>query len=182
MCRKRLDLDVAGDVAHHVGAEAVGAHEGVGVDDRAVDVALGGEVHHRVVARHGRGHGLAVADVALHERVAGVVGDVGEAREVAGVGEGVVDGDLVVGGGEHVADVVGSDEPGRAGDEELHGSRTSRRGRGHGRRPMWGCHCGSISARRGLAWSRADRIGSATPQSAPIAGSSQATPSSSVGL
>ena len=47
-----LDADAAGDVAHHVGAVAVGADELVGVDDRAVDVALGREVHDRVVAVH----------------------------------------------------------------------------------------------------------------------------------
>ena len=52
-------------------------HEVVGVDDRAVDVALGGEVHDGVVAGHGLGDGVAVADVALDERVAGVVVEVG---------------------------------------------------------------------------------------------------------
>ena len=35
---------------------------------------------------------------------------------------------------------------------------------------MCGRHCGSISLRSGFAWSRLDKIGSATPQSAPIVG------------
>jgi hypothetical protein len=51
-----------------------------------------------------------------------------------------------------------------------------------GRSATCGCHMGSMSARRGFFWSRADRTGSVTPQSAPTAGSSQATPSSSAGL
>ena len=38
-----------------------------------------------------------------------------------GVGERVVDRDRVVGRRQHVADVVRSDESGRAGDEEFHG-------------------------------------------------------------
>ena len=66
------------------------------------------------------------------------------------------------------------------------GPRTRARAGGHQRvrcaAPTWGCHCGSMSARRGFAWSRSDRTGSATPQSASIAGSSHATPSSSAGL
>ena len=65
-----LDADLAGDVAQHVGAVAVGAHELVGAHDRAVDVALGGEVHDGVVAVHGRRHRVAIADVAVDEREA----------------------------------------------------------------------------------------------------------------
>ena len=60
-----------------------------------------------------------IADVALHEPVARVVVDVAQGREVAGVGERVVDGDLVVGVREDVPHVVGADEPGAAGDEDL---------------------------------------------------------------
>src|SRR5690606_12717613 len=46
--------------------------------------------------------------------------DVPDGRQVPRVGQGVVDGDLVIGGGEDVADVVRPDEPGPAGDELLH--------------------------------------------------------------
>ena len=45
-----------------------------------------------------------------------------------------------------------------------------------------GNHRGSISRRRGFLWSRSDRTGSTSPQSAPTSGSSKATPNSSAGL
>ena len=57
---------------------------------------------------------------ALHERVAGIVVDVAQRGEVPRVGERVVDDDLVVGLAQHVADVVGADEPGAPGDQQLH--------------------------------------------------------------
>ena len=87
-------------------------------------MALGREVHDRVVTVHRGRDGVAVADVALHEGEARVVVDVAQGRQVAGVGERVEDGDLVVGGREHVADVVGADEPGPAGDEQLRDARS----------------------------------------------------------
>ena len=67
---------------------------------------------------------------------------------------------------------------------------TRRRGRSRGagrcvgqvRSPSLGWRPAGISDRRGFAWSRLDSTGSATPQSAAMAGSSQATPSSSSGL
>ena len=48
--------------------------------------------------------------------------------------------------------------------------------------PSSGRRAVGSSARRGFFWSRTERTGSATPQSAPMSGSSQATPSSSSGL
>ena len=59
-----IDAVLAGQVAQHVGAVAVGAHEDVGPEQRAVDVGLGREVDDGVVAGQGGGHRLAVADVA----------------------------------------------------------------------------------------------------------------------
>ena len=53
---------------------------------------------------------------------------------------------------------------------------------GQVRSPARGRRAGSRAERRGLDWSRSDRTGSVRPQSAPMAGSSQATPSSSFGL
>ena len=101
----------------------------------------------------------------MHERDA--VPDVGEARPVAGVGEEVerrpASSRVVV---DPVADEVRADEAGAAGDEEVHGDVASGSGAQPGVRPP----LGSMSARRGLAWSRSDRIGSATPQSAAIVG------------
>ena len=62
-----------------------------------------------------RADGVRVADAALHEAVARVVGDGREVLQVAGVGELVVDDDLPVGVlGEHAADEGGADEPGAA--------------------------------------------------------------------
>src|SRR5690606_36137 len=51
-----------------------------------------------------------------------------DAGEVAGIGELVEHRDLVVGVGEHPAHVVRPDEPGRAGDEQLHDSTSARVG------------------------------------------------------
>ena len=113
-------LEPARGVHDDVRAEAVGVDEVVGAGDRTVDVALGGEVDDGVVAGHRLFERARIADVALDERVARVVVDVAQRREVARVGERVVDGDFVVGVGEHVADVVGPDEAGAAGDEDLH--------------------------------------------------------------
>ena len=48
--------------------------------------------------------------------------------------------------------------------------------------PALGCTPGSISERNGFDRSRSDSTGSDRPQSAPMAGSSHATPSSSFGL
>ena len=115
-----VDTHALRDVAHDVGAETVGAHELVRVHDRPVDMALGREMHDDVVAFHGSGHRITVADVALHERVAGVGLEVVQGRLVAGVGQRVVDRDLVVAGREHATYVVGPDEAGGAGDEQPH--------------------------------------------------------------
>jgi len=49
-----------------------------------------------------------------------IVEHVTDALEVAGVGEGVVDRDRMIRGREDVTDVVRSDEPGGAGDEQFH--------------------------------------------------------------
>ena len=124
------DLQAPGRVHDHVGAEAVGVHEVVGADDGAVDVALGREVDHRVVAGHGLVQRATVGDVALDEPVPRAVVDVAQGGEVSGVGQRVVHGDLVVGVGQDPAHVVGSDEPGSAGDELLHAGRSGVRAAG----------------------------------------------------
>ena len=123
-----LDLEAPGRVHHDVRAEAVRVDEVVRPGDRAVDVALGREVHDRVVAGHRVLERAGVADVALDELEARAVVDVLQRREVAGVRERVVDGHLVVGVGQHVTHVVGADEPGAAGDELLHVTSSARSG------------------------------------------------------
>jgi hypothetical protein len=115
-----FDAGAPRDVAQDVGSATVGADERVGVDDRTIDVTLGGEVHDRIVTFHRIADGGAVADVTLDERKPWIVLEIAQTREVAGVGQCVVDGDMVVTVGEHVARIVGSDEPGGAGDEQSH--------------------------------------------------------------
>ena len=135
-------------------------------------MALGREVHDRVVAGHGLFERARIADVALDELEPRIVVDVAQRRQVAGIRERVVHRDLVVGVGEHVADEVRADEAGAAGDEQLH----DRTGENAGRISF------GISARRGLELSRPDNVGAPVrPQSAATSGSSHATPSSSFG-
>ena len=54
------------------------------IEDRAVDVRLGREVHDRVELASAVGHGVRVADVALDDEP---IVRIGEIRAVAGVGE-----------------------------------------------------------------------------------------------
>ena len=115
-----FDAEPPRHVAQDVGAAAVGADERVGVDDRAIDVALRRKMNHRVVALHRVADRAAIADVAFDERETGVIFEIAQAGEIAGVCERVVDGDLIVAGREDVTRVVGSDETGGAGDEESH--------------------------------------------------------------
>jgi len=70
------------------GAEDVRPHKGGAVGDRAVDVALRGEVDDgidRVVPEDGR-YRAGVADVALDEGVVRIIGDIPEALRVPRVG------------------------------------------------------------------------------------------------
>ena len=168
-----LHFDLAGDITQDVRAVAVGPDERVGIDDGAVHMGFGGEVHDGVVAGHRSGHGLAVADVALDEGESGIVVEAAQVVEVARIGQGVESCDGVVGCGQDVPHVVGADEPGGTSDEESHGQV---------RRAWWGRRAGPRSERCGFCLSRSERIGSASPQSASMSGSSQATPSSSAGL
>ena len=67
----------------------VGVQERRLVDDAAIDVRLGGEVHDHVdplLAQQAR-HRLAVGDVAALEAHARVREQIGQVREIAGVGE-----------------------------------------------------------------------------------------------
>ena len=69
----------------------VGANEFFGTEDRAVHVALGGEVHDGCGLMLGEdsAHQLAVVDVAVHERVARIVRDRGQVRGISGVRQAV---------------------------------------------------------------------------------------------
>ncbi|CAB4803633.1 unannotated protein [freshwater metagenome] len=134
-------------------------------------MGFGCEVHHRVVTSHRCHHVVLVTDIALDEMTPTIVDEIADVLEVARIRERVVHRDRVVGGGQHVADVVRTNEPGSAGNELLHVRIFQ-----YGRRPT------GRSARNGFASSRAERMGSVTPQSPAIAGSFHITPSSSCGL
>ncbi len=105
------------------GADDVGLDEVAGAVDGSVDVALGGEVHHRAGLVFGQQafDQSAVADVALHKGVVGVVLEAGQGFKVACVGEFVEVDDGLIRLGQPVEDKVGADEAGCAGDENGHG-------------------------------------------------------------
>ena len=87
------DLDVAGDlrrprrVEQALCSHDVGAQERRGVADRAVDMALGGEVHDRVEFSlgHQLHHQWPIGDIAVDEAVARVRVDAGQVVGIAGV-------------------------------------------------------------------------------------------------
>ena len=113
-----VDAELAGGVEQGAGADHVGAGEGVLVVDRAVDVGLGGEVDDRVAALHRLAHDRRVLDRADDQ-----LGALGQVLAPAGVGELVEHDDLVLVAGEpHVG---GADEPGGAGDQELHAASSA---------------------------------------------------------
>ncbi len=104
------------------GTHHVGLHEGRGAVDRAVDVALGCEVHDRarLVGREQALEGARVGDVAAHEDVARIARERGEVREVARIGELVEVHHRLAFRGDPVEDEIGADEPGTAGHEDGH--------------------------------------------------------------
>ena len=87
------DLEEAGHAVlarglqQHEDAVNVGADEAARIVERAVDVAVGGEVDDRVAARHRGVDCPLVGDVGLHEGEARVARQVGEVGRVAGVGQ-----------------------------------------------------------------------------------------------
>src|SRR5688572_15172284 len=98
--------------------------------DRAVDVGLRGEMHD-VVGRFDQrpGH-RRIADVAVHERVAGVVHHVVQVFAAPRVGQLVEIGDVPVGmGPQRIAHEIAADESGAAGYENLGHQWVTRRQR-----------------------------------------------------
>jgi hypothetical protein len=88
-------------------------------------VALGGEVHDRAdrVALHQLQHRGAVTDVAAHEHVPRVAFQVAQVFEVPGVRERVdVDDQIVRPRPPRPPHISRSDEPGAAGDQQIHPS------------------------------------------------------------
>ena len=105
-------------------ADDAGPKERLRVEDRAVDVGLGGDVDDGVGAVDERPDDVRVRDVALDEREAGgllgIALDGREVRAVAGVGELVEHGHArPVVAAEDLADELAADEAGAAGDQEV---------------------------------------------------------------
>ncbi len=110
------------------GPDDVGLDERAGAVDRAVDVRLGGEVHHRVglVLLENAADLVGVANIDVLEVIAGAVAGLGERFEVAGVGQLVDVDDLVVGFADQLPDHGGPDETGASCQQNLHERSTLR--------------------------------------------------------
>ena len=67
----------------------------------------------------------------------------------------------------------------RGVEQDVRGARAAGAAPEHAQEARRGRMSSGMSSRRGLLWSRLERMGSVTPQSAPTAGSSQASPCSS---
>ena len=106
-----------GEGAHHVGLDEVGSAR-----DRAVDVALGGQVHDAVGAeiRDSRVHCSAVADVGLEEAMVVASLDNLQRCLATGISQGI-DGEDVVAFVQHqITDEGRADEAGTAGHDYAH--------------------------------------------------------------
>jgi hypothetical protein len=110
----------AGRLQEPEGPDHVGRDKILGAVDRAIHVALGGEVDERPRAVLGQEprHEFPVGDVTPHEPVPRVAREAREVGQVAGVGELVEVHDRLVGAGEPVEHEVAADEAGAAGDED----------------------------------------------------------------
>ena len=88
LLRKGLPVQLR-RLEHRQGAQDIGLREGEGILDRAVHVALRGQVDHSVrpFLPHQPVHPFEVADVHLHETVVRTALDVPEVGKVAGVGK-----------------------------------------------------------------------------------------------
>jgi hypothetical protein len=108
-----------GGFEQNVDAVEVGRGGRVRVEDGAVVVAFGGEVDDGVAVAGQIVHDNRVLDAPLEKLKVGVVPEVVEVVQVARVGQGVEGENAIVGiFVQHVADKIGADEPGGAGDEK----------------------------------------------------------------
>ena len=182
-------------------AEHVRADELVRAVDGAIDVAFGGEMHHRVgrVPLEDVVHRRAVADVGADEAVARAARNRLERAEIGGVGQLVDVDDRAVGLPHEIAADRRADEPRAPRDDDLQSSRSQRdshRVARSGRHAttvlahaeisaMPRCTQTAQPALRGLDVSGPSRTAShrstATGQAIPRAGSSKAIPRSHSG-
>src|SRR5262249_15935106 len=99
----------------------VGAQEWQSVFNTAIDMSLRREIDSGIEAdREQLGDGARIGDVASHETIASVVGEIAETFRISCVSELVEVHDLDVGpSGQHMTDEVRSNEAGAAGDQEF---------------------------------------------------------------
>ena len=97
----------------------IGADEGIGRDDGAIDVSFGGEVNDGAGTMLGqeRADECGVADVAAHQQVTRIGRDRVQTGRIAGVGEGIEIDDGCAGGLKPGEDEVRADEAASSGDE-----------------------------------------------------------------
>ena len=111
------------------GPDDVGVDEVGGGVDRAIHVALGGEMHHgaRPVLLEDTLDRVAVANVGADEAIPRVAVQRGEVEGVAGVSQLVEVHDRLAGVGQPVQDEIRADEAGAAGDEDHRDKDTAAR-------------------------------------------------------
>jgi hypothetical protein len=86
-------------------------------------VTFGGEMHNSVMPVHGCSHRSTITNITLHELEPRIICDVVETRQIPGVRKRIEHRDFIVGGREHMTDIVRSDESSGASDEQLHEKR-----------------------------------------------------------
>ena len=118
-CRQRAPVAERG-LQQREGADHVGLDEFAGSVDRAVDVALGGKMHHHVglIGLEQLAHLGRVRDVGAHKGVALIVRHRRKRVEIARIGELVDHEHAVVALADGVAHHRRADEAGAAGDEK----------------------------------------------------------------
>ena len=123
-CRLALRRPIgARGLQHVVGAGDVGLDEIARPVDRPVDMGFGGQMHHRVgaVTRENPVQRGAVADIGLLEGIVRAVGDAGHVVQTGRIGQ-RIEVDHAMPPRDRQPHHRRSDEPGAAGDQQLHGA------------------------------------------------------------
>src|SRR5579875_449065 len=106
----------AGRVEQHLRSQNVGADKWTGVENAAINVALGGKMDDAMDPLHGGPHDVAVGDITMYETIAWMVGHIRQVRQIAGVGQGVKVDNMNIGFVfQYVVDEVAADEAATSG-------------------------------------------------------------------